>query len=133
MSVVIETTVGHFTVDLFVKERPKTCLNFLKLCRLKYYNFNLFHSIQPGFIAQTGDPTGEGKDGESVWGILEGKAKKYFEAEMVPKIKHSEPGLLSMVSAGDDLVSSQFLLTLGPDLASLDNMHCVIGEVVEGL
>ena len=38
MSVVIETTIGDFTVDLYLKERPKTCLNFLKLCKNKAYN-----------------------------------------------------------------------------------------------
>ena len=38
MSVVIETTVGDLTVDLYLKERPKTCLNFLKLCKNKAYN-----------------------------------------------------------------------------------------------
>lgn len=52
MAVVIETTVGDITVDLFLEERPKACLNFLKLCKLKYYNFNLFHTIEHGFIAQ---------------------------------------------------------------------------------
>lgn len=54
MAVVIETTVGDITVDLFLKERPRACLNFLKLCKLKYYNYNLFHTIENGFIAQTG-------------------------------------------------------------------------------
>lgn len=54
MSVVIETTLGDLTVDLFLTERPRACLNFLKLCKLKYYNYNLFHTIQAGFIAQTG-------------------------------------------------------------------------------
>lgn len=97
MSVVIETTIGDITVDLFVKERPKACLNFLKLCKLKYYNFNLFHTVEPGFIAQTGDQTGDGDKGESVWGVLEGPKKKYFEAEMIPKILHSVPGLLRFV------------------------------------
>lgn len=52
MAVVIETTVGDITVDLFLEERPKACLNFLKLCKLKYYNYNLFHTIEHGFIAQ---------------------------------------------------------------------------------
>lgn len=52
MAVVIETTVGDITVDLFLEERPKACLNFLKLCKLKYYNFSLFHTIEHGFIAQ---------------------------------------------------------------------------------
>lgn len=54
MAVVIETTVGDITVDLFLEERPRACLNFLKLCKLKYYNYNLFHTIENGFIAQTG-------------------------------------------------------------------------------
>ena len=55
MSVVIETTLGDLTVDLYLKERPKTCLNFLKLCKTKAYNCSLFHTVQPGFVAQTGD------------------------------------------------------------------------------
>lgn len=97
MSVVIETTIGDITVDLFIKERPRACQNFLKLCKLKYYNFNLFHFIQQGFIAQTGDPTGDGDKGDSIWGVLEGPQKRYFEAEMIPKILHSEPGLLRFV------------------------------------
>lgn len=133
MSVVIETTIGDITVDLFLKERPKATLNFLKLCKLKYYNFNLFHTIQSGFIAQTGDPSGSGDGGSSVWGVLEGKHKRYFEGESVPKIRHTEPGLLSMVCAGEGLIGSQFFFTLGPDLASLDGGgHVVVGEVVEG-
>jgi hypothetical protein len=44
------------------------CLNFLKLCKIKYYNLCLFHSVQHNFLAQTGDPTGSGKNGESVFG-----------------------------------------------------------------
>ncbi|XP_063701834.1 peptidyl-prolyl cis-trans isomerase sig-7 [Culicoides brevitarsis] len=132
MSVVIETTIGDITVDLFLKERPRACLNFLKLCRLKYYNYNLFHTIQEQFIAQTGDPTGKGDGGESIFGVLEGVHKRYFEAETVPKIRHTEPGLLSMVGAGEGLIGSQFFFTLGADLLSLDGIHCVIGEVTEG-
>ena len=73
MSVVIETTQGDLTVDLFTKERPKTCLNFLKLCKTKAYNLNLFHTVQPDFIAQTGDPTGTGRGGESIFSQLYGE------------------------------------------------------------
>lgn len=132
MAVVIETTAGDLTVDLFVQERPKACLNFLKLCKLKYYNYNLFHTIEHGFIAQTGDPSGVGSAGESVWGVIEGADKRFFKAEYQPKIRHTEPGLLSMVSLGDNLIGSQFFFTLGHDLTSLDAVHCVIGQVTEG-
>ena len=77
MSVVIETTQGDLTVDLFTKERPKTCLNFLKLCKTKAYNLNLFHTVQPDFIAQTGDPTGTGRGGESIFSQLYGEQVRY--------------------------------------------------------
>lgn len=79
------------------------------------------------------DPAGEGNGGESVWGLIEGPEKRFFEAEYLPKIRHSEPGLLSMVSLGDSLIGSQFFFTLGSDLTSLDGVHVVIGQVVEGL
>jgi len=72
MSVVIETTVGDLTVDLFTKERRKTSLNFIKLCKAKKYNMSLFHMVQPNFIAQTGDPTGTGRGGESIFQELYG-------------------------------------------------------------
>lgn len=132
MSVVIETTIGDITVDLFTEERPVACLNFMKLCKLKYYNYNLFHTIEQGFIAQTGDPTGAGDGGSSIWGVVEGQHKRFFEAESLPKIHHTSAGLLSLVGAGKHLVGSQFFFTLGENLTSLDGQHCVIGEVVEG-
>ncbi|XP_063243158.1 peptidyl-prolyl cis-trans isomerase G [Bacillus rossius redtenbacheri] len=132
MSVVIETTLGNMTVDLFVEERPNTCLNFLKLCKIKYYNFCLFHSVQHNFIAQTGDPSGTGKSGESVYSKLYGEKAKYYEAEASPKLKHSRTGLVSMVNCGNNMLGSQFFFTLSADLQSLDGQHCVFGEVVEG-
>lgn len=46
---------------------PKTCENFLALCASDYYNGSLFHRNIKGFIIQTGDPTGTGKGGTSIW------------------------------------------------------------------
>eukprot|EP00092_Neocalanus_flemingeri_P017651 GFUD01019094.1.p1 GENE.GFUD01019094.1~~GFUD01019094.1.p1 ORF type:complete len:574 (+),score=221.44 GFUD01019094.1:57-1778(+) len=132
MSVVIETTQGDITVDLFLTERPKTCLNFLKLCKLKAYNMNLFHTVQADFIAQTGDPTGTGRGGESIFCQLYGPQARFFEAETAPRIKHTKPGLISMVNCGESMLGSQFFLTLGDELDYLDGEHCVFGEVVEG-
>lgn len=133
MSVVVETTIGDITVDLFTDERPQTCRNFLKLCKIKYYNWNLFHSVQNNFIAQTGDPSGTGKGGESIYGIVLGEQARYYEAEQMPKIKHNRSGLLSMVNCGNNMLGSQFFITLAPELHSLDGEHCVFGEIVEGL
>ena len=43
------------------------------LCRVKYYNNCLFHNVQRNFIVQTGDPTGTGKGGTSVYGCVRGQ------------------------------------------------------------
>ena len=88
MSVVIETTIGAVTVDLYTATRPKLCRNFLKLCKVKFYNFCLFHNVQPRFMAQTGDPEGTGRGGESVFRRLYGDQARFFDGdEDLPKIR----------------------------------------------
>lgn len=134
MSVVIETTIGDITVDLYIQERPRACLNFLKLCKIKYYNWCLFHKIERDFIAQSGDPTGTGKGGDSIFYALYGEQARFFEFEQKPRIKHLKLGALSMVNNGENLHGSQFFITLAESLDYLDQQtHTVFGEVVEGL
>lgn len=38
--------------------------------RTKYFNNCLFHSVMSNFIVQTGDPTGTGKGGMSIYGCV---------------------------------------------------------------
>ena len=40
------------------------------MCKIKYYNNCLFYDVQKDFIVQTGDPTGSGKGGESIYGYV---------------------------------------------------------------
>ena len=133
MSVLLETSVGDIVVDLFVEERPRCSLNFLKLCKIKYYNFSLFHDVQRNFIIQTGDPTGSGDGGESVCGVLEGEEKRYIQPELVPKIKHTKAGLLSMVGGNSGEHASQFFITCADELDYLNGKNTVFGEVAEGM
>jgi len=134
MSVILETSLGDLVVDLFVEEAPKACTNFLKLCKMKYYNNCLFHTVEKDFIAQTGDPTNTGKGGESIWGLLYGQQARFFEAEIHPSLSHTKPGLLSTANTlGKDKNTSSFFLTLGYDLQRLDKKHTIFGQVVEGM
>ncbi|KAI8520910.1 Peptidyl-prolyl cis-trans isomerase-like 4 [Branchiostoma belcheri] len=132
MAVILETTLGDITVDLYTEERPRTCLNFLKLCKMKYYNFCLFHSVQRNFMVQTGDPTGTGRGGESIFCKLYGDQARFFEMETNPRLKHRKVGTLSMVNNGGNMHGSQFLLTTREDVDYLDGQHTVFGEVSEG-
>src|SRR5271154_1045634 len=116
--------------------------SFLKLCKVKYYNFSPVHSVQKNFSLQTGDPIGpESRDsdgGSSIWGLLEGPTKKTFVAEIDPKVKHVEKGTVSMATvpsprdADERLAGSQFLITLGENLDFLDGKAAIFGKVVEG-
>ncbi|VDN56498.1 unnamed protein product [Dracunculus medinensis] len=133
MAVLIETTLGDLVIDLFVKERPRCCLNFLKLCKMKYYNLCQFHSIEEDYIAQTGDPTGTGRGGESIFKQLYGDQARYFEPEFVPKMRHTRMGLVSMVNNGANMLGSQFFITLADSLDYLDDKHTIFGQVTEGL
>ncbi|CAI5438318.1 unnamed protein product [Caenorhabditis angaria] len=133
MSVLVETTLGDLVIDLFIKERPRCSLNFIKLCKKKYYNLCQFHSIEQNYVAQTGDPTGTGTGGESIYSDLYGEQGRYFEREDLPKMRHTRLGVVSFVNNGDNMLGSQFFVTLGENLDYLDEQHTIFGQVTEGI
>ncbi|XP_010552405.1 PREDICTED: peptidyl-prolyl cis-trans isomerase CYP59 [Tarenaya hassleriana] len=132
MSVLIVTSLGDIVMDLYTERCPLTCKNFLKLCKIKYYNGCLFHTVQKDFTAQTGDPTGTGAGGDSVYKFLYGEQARFFGDEIHLDLKHSKTGTVAMASAGENLNASQFYITLRDDLDYLDGKHTVFGEVAEG-
>lgn len=133
MSVLIVTSLGDIVLDLHTDRCPLTCKNFLKLCKIKYYNGCLFHTVQKDFTAQTGDPTGTGSGGDSIYKFLYGDQARFFGDEIHLDLKHSKTGTVAMASAGENLNASQFYITLRDDLDYLDGKHTVFGEVAEGL
>ena len=114
----------------------------MKLCKIKYYNFSPVYNVQKNFSFETGDPIGpESRDsdgGSSIWGIINGPAKKSFPAEFHPKLKHSERGTVSMATApgardpDERVAASQFIITMGDNLDFLDGKAAIFGKVVEG-
>eukprot|EP00200_Dunaliella_tertiolecta_P012481 CAMPEP_0202388244 /NCGR_PEP_ID=MMETSP1127-20130417/76404_1 /ASSEMBLY_ACC=CAM_ASM_000462 /TAXON_ID=3047 /ORGANISM="Dunaliella tertiolecta, Strain CCMP1320" /LENGTH=420 /DNA_ID=CAMNT_0048989573 /DNA_START=128 /DNA_END=1387 /DNA_ORIENTATION=+ len=133
MAVLLETSKGDMVVDLFVEDCPITTKNFLKLCAVKYYNNCLFHNVQRNFIAQTGDPTSTGKGGTSIYGLMYGDQARFFEDEKRPNLKHRMRGVVGMASPLPNANASQFYITTGESLDSLDNKHTIFGQVTEGL
>jgi peptidyl-prolyl cis-trans isomerase A (cyclophilin A) len=118
----IETTKGKIVVELYADKAPKTVANFTKLAKQGFYNNVIFHRVIPGFMVQTGDPTGTGRGGPGYT----------FEDEIAPDLKHESAGTLSMANAGPNTNGSQFFITLAAT-PWLDGKHAIFGKVVEGM
>ncbi|KAI5294933.1 Peptidyl-prolyl cis-trans isomerase cyp6 [Ascosphaera acerosa] len=142
MSVLLETSLGDIVVDLMVDQAPRCCENFLKLCKIKYYNFSPVFKVQKNFSLQTGDPIGpdspDSDGGSSIWGLIEGPSRKAFTVTPSAQHKHTERGTVSMATVPSShdpdvrLAASQFIITLGDDLEYLDGKAVPFGTVVEG-
>jgi peptidyl-prolyl cis-trans isomerase-like 4 len=92
MSVIIQTTIGEFVIDLLVDKCPKSSANFLKLAKLKYYNWTCCHSLQTDFIASFGDPSETGRGGECAEFLVKGKSK-LFHPEVGKDLHHDRIGV----------------------------------------
>ena len=53
MSVLLETTMGDLVIDLYTESRPRCCVNFLKLCKAKYYKHGLHIKLRHGMLSET--------------------------------------------------------------------------------
>jgi len=132
MAVMLVTSLGDIVIDLFVEDAPMACENFLKLCKIKYYNDNMFFNVQKGWVISTGDPTNTGKGGQSIWGVINGPKFKFFPDEVNEKRKHTRKGTVSMANLGKNRNGSAFLITLANKIPTFDGRRTVFGVVEEG-
>lgn len=131
----LNTSVGDIVIDLFVDECPIATKNFLQLCAIKYYNGCLIYNVQQNLLVQSGDPTGTGLGGTSIYGLLKGAQFASFGDELNTSRKLDKAGLVCMAHYGDRDNSnrSQFFITLrGTDLQYLEQRYTIFGEVAEG-
>eukprot|EP00941_MAST-03F_sp_MAST-3F-sp1_P000128 g128.t1 len=120
------TTLGDVLIELHCNLVPRTCDNFIGLCKKKYFNGVPFHRVIRNFMAQSGDPSGTGRGGSSVW------SGEKFADEFHPKLRHSGRGIVSMANSGPNSNGSQFFITF-ESCTHLDDKHSVFGQVVDGI
>lgn len=143
-TIIMRTTEGSITINLFDDKAPNTVANFLGLAtgekewadpytgqpsHGKFYNGLTFHRIIKQFMIQGGCPLGTGTGGPGY----------EFDDEIDPSLKFDKPYLLAMANAGlrrgmDGKVhgtnGSQFFITTVPT-PWLDGHHTIFGEVAD--
>jgi cyclophilin family peptidyl-prolyl cis-trans isomerase len=118
-----KTSKGDIVIELFENEAPQATANMLTLVKSGFYNGVSFHRVLPHFMAQGGDPKGDGSGGPG-YSI---RCESYQ-----PNARHHFRGSLSMAHAGRDTGGSQFFLTF-MQTPHLDGKHTVFGRVIEGM
>jgi peptidyl-prolyl cis-trans isomerase B (cyclophilin B) len=118
----METNKGPMVIRLMPESAPMHVTNFAYLAKLGFFDDLGFHRVITRFMAQGGDPLGNGRGGPGY----------QFAGEFKGGVKHDKPGLLSMANAGPGTDGSQFFLTF-TETPWLDGKHTVFGEVVEGM
>ncbi|XP_061118966.1 spliceosome-associated protein CWC27 homolog [Conger conger] len=119
--VLLKTSAGDIDIELWSKEAPKACRNFVQLCMEGYYDGTIFHRVVPEFIVQGGDPTGTGTGGESIYG-------RPFKDEFHSRLRFNRRGLVAMANAGPHDNGSQFFFSLGR-ADELNNKHTIFGKI----
>ncbi len=117
---IIETHEGQIAVNLLFKEAPNTVANFIDLANKGFYNGLPFHRVIQRFVAQGGDPNGNGSGGPG-----------YTIDDETNSLKHI-PGALSMANSGPNTGGSQFFIIQWAQ-PHLDGKHTVFGMVESGL
>ena len=98
----IQTNLGEMKMRFFPEAAPKAVENFKTLASKGYYDNVIFHRVIKNFMIQSGDPTGTGTGGESIW-------NKNFEDEF-SKSLFNITGAVAMANRGRNTNGSQFFI-----------------------
>ena len=117
-----------FIITLYPEYAPLTCENFEKLVKDGFYDGLTFHRIVDDFMAQGGDPKGDGTGGSGH--TIKGE---FSQNGVDNKLSHTR-GVVSMArSQSYDSASSQFFICYSDSCSFLDGQYAAFGKVTEGM
>jgi peptidylprolyl isomerase len=121
-TVILTTKDGKITIKLRPDLAPKHVAQIKALVNRKFYDGIVFHRVIPGFMAQTGDPTGTGTGGSDLPNLHAEFSKAPFKRGTLGMARSSDP----------NSANSQFFICFG-DASFLDGQYTVFGEVTSGM
>jgi len=117
----LDTEYGRVVIKMHPELAPKHVARIKELVRQGFYDGLIFHRVIDGFMAQTGDPKGDGTGGSG----------QNIPAEF--NAGQHKRGALSMARASNiNSADSQFFIVLA-DSPQLDRQYTYWGEVVSGM
>jgi cyclophilin family peptidyl-prolyl cis-trans isomerase len=117
----LETTQGDVVIELYPDKAPTTVNSFIFLANEGWFDNIDFHRVIPGFVAQTGDPSGTGLGSPG-----------YAFGNEINDLLYDGPGVVGMANSGPDTNGSQFFIAYDA-LPQLDGGYTIFGKVVEGM
>ncbi len=121
-TVVMTLKNGKVVIRLRPDWAPKHVAQVETLVKRGFYNGLVFHRVIPGFMAQTGDPTGTGTGGSDLPDLPAEFNKTHFKRGILGMARSSDP----------NSANSQFFICFG-DAGFLDGQYTAFGEVVSGM
>jgi peptidylprolyl isomerase len=121
-TIFLDTANGRVIIRLRPDLAPKHVERIKKLAREKFYDNAPFHRVIPGFMAQTGDPTGTGTGGSKYPDLPAEFSKVPYTRGVVGMARTQDP----------NSANSQFFIMFA-DAPSLNGKYTVVGEVVSGM
>jgi cyclophilin family peptidyl-prolyl cis-trans isomerase len=126
----VKTTLGSFVITLDAKTAPVAVNSFVFLADQRYFDCVIFHRVIPGFVDQTGDPTGTGTGGPG-----------YKFAEAGPAVATPQYPLGSVAMANSDKPGtttpktngSQWFVVAGAQGEALPPDYVLFGHVTSGM
>ncbi len=113
---------GTVLIELFPDVAPKHVARVKELAKAGFYDGIIFHRVIPGFMAQTGDPTGTGTGGSGKGNLMAEFNKKPFVRGTVGAARSQNP----------NSADSQFFICFAP-APHLNGQYTVWGQVIEGM
>jgi peptidylprolyl isomerase len=118
----LEVPAGRAVIELRPDLAPKTVAHIKELTRRGFYDGLTFHRVIDGFMAQTGDPKGNGTGGSG----------QSVKAEFSQNV-HFVRGTLGLARSNDpDSGDSQFFICF-KEAAYLDGKYAIFGQVISGM
>ncbi len=121
-TLVMELETGRAFIEMRPDLAPNHVRRIKELVREGFYDGLTFHRVIPGFMAQGGDPTGDGSGGTG----------QNIDAEF-SDVPHRR-GTVSMARTDDpNSADSQFFVVIGEEVPELDGKYTVWGQVIHGM